>query len=92
MAKQALLHFKNVKKSFSGNVVLSGVDFEIFPGQIVALAGENGAGKSTLMNILFGMNVIQETGGYEGEIIFEGKPVKIQSPEDAMALGIGMVH
>ena len=62
MAKQALLHFKNVKKSFSGNVVLSGVDFEIFPGQIVALAGENGAGKSTLMNILFGMNVIQETG------------------------------
>ena len=51
MAKQALLHFKNVKKSFSGNVVLSGVDFEIFPGQIVALAGENGAGKSTLMNI-----------------------------------------
>ena len=37
MAKQALLHFKNVKKSFSGNVVLSGVDFEIFPGQIVAL-------------------------------------------------------
>ena len=92
MAKQALLHFKNVKKSFSGNVVLSGVDFEIFPGQIVALAGENGAGKSTLMNILFGMNVIQETGGYEGEIIFEGKPVKVQSPEDAMALGIGMVH
>ena len=46
MAKQALLHFKNVKKSFSGNVVLSGVDFEIFPGQIVALAGENGAGRS----------------------------------------------
>ena len=92
MARQALLHFKNIKKSFSGNAVLSGVDFQIFPGQIVALAGENGAGKSTLMNILFGMNVIQETGGYEGEIVFEGKNVKIQSPEAAMALGIGMVH
>ena len=57
MAKQALLHFKNVKKSFSGNVVLSGVDFEIFPGQIVALAGENGAGKSTLMNIIGALDV-----------------------------------
>lgn len=88
----ALLHFKNIKKSFSGNVVLDGVDFTIEPGQVVALAGENGAGKSTLMNILFGMNVISETGGYEGEIIFEGKTVKIQSPQDAMALGIGMVH
>ncbi len=87
-----LLHFKNIKKSFSGNVVLDGVDFKIQPGQIVALAGENGAGKSTLMNILFGMNVIAETGGYEGEIIFEGKSVKIQSPLDAMELGIGMVH
>ena len=88
----ALLHFKNIKKSFSGNVVLDGVDFAIEPGQVVALAGENGAGKSTLMNILFGMNVISETGGYEGEIVFEGKTVKIQSPQDAMALGIGMVH
>lgn len=92
MSREALLHFKNIKKSFSGNVVLDGVDFEIYPGQVIALAGENGAGKSTLMNILFGMSVIRETGGYEGEIIFEGKTVKVQSPEDAMALGIGMVH
>lgn len=92
MSREALLHFKNIKKSFSGNVVLDGVDFEIYPGQIIALAGENGAGKSTLMNILFGMGVIQETGGYEGELVFEGKTVKIQSPQDAMAYGIGMVH
>ena len=76
MSREALLHFKNIKKSFSGNVVLDGVDFEIYPGQVIALAGENGAGKSTLMNILFGMSVIRETGGYEGEIIFEGKPSK----------------
>ena len=92
MSSQALLHFKNIKKSFSGNVVLDGVNFEIYPGQVVALAGENGAGKSTLMNILFGMSVIHDTGGYEGEIIFEGKNVQIQSPQEAMALGIGMVH
>ena len=44
------------------------------------------------MNILFGMSVIHDTGGYEGEIIFEGKNVQIQSPQEAMALGIGMVH
>ena len=66
MSREALLHFKNIKKSFSGNVVLDGVDFEIYPGQVIALAGENGAGKSTLMNILFGMSVIRETGGYDG--------------------------
>ena len=92
MAEKAVLHFKNIKKSFSGNVVLDGVDFDIYPGQVVALAGENGAGKSTLMNILFGMSVIQETGGYEGEIEFEGQTVKISSPQEAMELGIGMVH
>ncbi len=92
MAEQALLRFKNIRKKFGENVVLDGVDFEIYPGQIVALAGENGAGKSTLMNILFGMGVIAETGGYEGEIIYEGKTVKIQSPQDAMSYGIGMVH
>lgn len=45
MSSQALLHFKNIKKSFSGNVVLDGVNFEIYPGQVVALAGENGCGK-----------------------------------------------
>lgn len=89
---QVLLHFNDIKKRFAENVVLSGVDFQIQAGQIVALAGENGAGKSTLMNILFGMDVIQETGGYEGEIFFEGKPVNIRTPEDAMNLGIGMVH
>lgn len=92
MASTPLLRFNNIKKSFSGNVVLSGIDFSIAAGEIVALAGENGAGKSTLMNILFGMDVIQKTGGYEGQIEFEGKAVSIKSPKDAMELGIGMVH
>lgn len=92
MASTPLLRFKEIRKSFSGNVVLSGIDFSIAPGEIVALAGENGAGKSTLMNILFGMDVIQKTGGYEGQIEFEGKPVSIKSPHDAMEHGIGMVH
>ena len=45
MASTPLLRFKEIRKSFSGNVVLSGIDFSIAPGEIVALAGENGAGK-----------------------------------------------
>ena len=55
MSSQALLHFKNIKKSFSGNVVLDGVNFEIYPGQVVALAGENGAGKTTLIKTMLGV-------------------------------------
>lgn len=92
MTQKALLHFKDVKKSFSSNVVLNGVDFSISQGEIVALVGENGAGKSTLMNILFGMGVIRATGGFEGGLEYEGKEISIETPQQAMALGIGMVH
>ena len=66
MATDPMLAFRDIKKSYGDNVVLAGVNFEVQPGEIVALVGENGAGKSTLMNILFGMDVIQETGGFEG--------------------------
>ncbi len=92
MPKNPLLQFKNIKKTFSGNEVLSGINFSISSGEIVALAGENGAGKSTLMNILFGMDVIRSTGGYEGTITLDGNVIDIKSPKDAMAYGIGMVH
>lgn len=61
-------------------------------GEIHALIGENGAGKSTLMNILFGMSMIHETGGFEGAVKVNGKEVKVKSPHEAMQQGIGMVH
>jgi len=87
-----LMEFKNVSKTYSGNQVLKDISFDIKKGEIHALLGENGAGKSTLMNILFGMPVIHSTGGFEGSIVLEDKPLNIMSPFDAMALGIGMVH
>jgi len=87
-----LLEFKGVSKRYGQNQVLKDVSIDIKPGEIHALVGENGAGKSTLMNILFGMPVIHTTGGFDGSVAFDGEPVKIMSPFEAMAMGIGMVH
>lgn len=81
-----------IKKSYFGNPVLKGVSLDVAPGEIHALVGENGAGKSTLMNVLFGMPVIHETGGYEGTIRLGGTLVEPRTPADAMAHGVGMVH
>ena len=87
-----LLKMENIGKEFFGNRVLSDVSFSLMPGEIMGLVGENGAGKSTLMNILFGMSVIQETGGYEGKILIDGEEKSFRDPFDALEAGIGMVH
>ncbi|HYQ88909.1 MAG TPA: sugar ABC transporter ATP-binding protein [Candidatus Binatia bacterium] len=86
------LELRSVIKEYGQNRVLKGVSLSVREGEIHALVGENGAGKSTLMNILFGMPVIWETGGYEGEILLGGNPVTFHSPAEAMEAGIGMVH
>lgn len=87
-----LLEMKKIGKSYYGTQVLKGIDLAIKPGEIHAIVGENGAGKSTLMNILFGMRVIHATGGFDGKMLFGGVETEIMSPQDAMELGIGMVH
>lgn len=87
-----LLEMKNISKDFFGNQVLTDVNFSLRPGEILGLVGENGAGKSTLMKILFGMDVIHETGGYGGQVLIDGKEVHFLTPFDALAMGIGMVH
>lgn len=92
MHEDFCFQMKNIEKEYYGNKVLKGVNMTVKSGEVHALIGENGAGKSTLMNILFGMPVISSTGGYSGEILINEKPVEIKSPEDAMNLGIGMVH
>ncbi len=66
---------------------LSGVDFDVYPAEVVALVGDNGAGKSTLVKTIAGIN-IPDTG----EILFEGHHVTIHGPRDPVALGISTVY
>ena len=92
MSEDILLKVEGVSKEFEGNKVLKNINFTLGRGQILGLVGENGAGKSTLMKILFGMNVIHETGGYQGNVYFDGEKINFKSPLDALNAGIGMVH
>ena len=87
-----LLEMQSVSKEYNGNPVLKDVSFTLGQGEVLGLVGENGAGKSTLMNILFGMDVIHQTGGYGGKVLIDGNEVKFASPLDALKAGIGMVH
>jgi ABC-type uncharacterized transport system ATPase subunit len=82
-----VLELRGITKRFPGVVANDHVDFDLRQGEVHALLGENGAGKSTLMNILYGLYHPDD-----GRILLKGEPVRIHSPRDAIARGIGMVH
>lgn len=82
-----MLELRNIKKAFGDCVANEDVSLTVHKGTIHAIVGENGAGKSTAMKVVYGFY-----NPDHGEIIFEGKPVTIRNPHDAIALGIGMVH
>jgi D-xylose transport system ATP-binding protein len=82
-----ILDLRNVSKSFGAVQALYKVDFEVRPGEVMALVGDNGAGKSTLIKGIAGIHAFDE-----GDIFFEGKPVTIHGPRDAAGLGIECVY
>ena len=82
-----MLELKNITKTFGNVVANNDVSMKIEKGTIHAIVGENGAGKSTIMRIAYGFYKADS-----GEILYDGKPVQINNPHDAIALGIGMVH
>ena len=88
MAEQTpLLELRNISKRFGGIHALKGVDFDLYPGEVHAVVGENGAGKSTLMRILAGVYRPDD-----GEMYWQGQPIRLQSPKDALDHGIAMIH
>ena len=82
-----LLQVRGITKTFPGVVANDRVDLSVYEGEILGLVGENGAGKTTLMRIIYGLERPDA-----GEIFWKGKRVSVTSPQDAMQLGIGMVH
>jgi D-xylose transport system ATP-binding protein len=76
-----------VSKRFGAVQALTDVDFQVERGEIVALVGDNGAGKSTLVKVMSGVGPPSS-----GQVLFEGRPVTINRPQDATGLGIATVY
>lgn len=84
---EPLLEVRNLHKHFGGVHAAKGVSFELKSGEIVAIVGDNGAGKSTVIKMI--------SGAYkrdEGEILWRGNPVAINSPDDARKIGIETMY
>jgi D-xylose transport system ATP-binding protein len=86
-AQAPVLALEGVSKSFGPVRALDDVDLQLNSGEVVALVGDNGAGKSTLVKAIAGINPPDE-----GQVLFEGNPVTISNPTDAVDLGIATVY
>jgi len=78
---------RSVTKRFGTLTANSDIDLDVLPGSVHAVIGENGAGKTTLMRILYGLERPDE-----GDVLVDGRPVRLRGPRDAIARGIGLVQ
>src|SRR3954451_19295715 len=83
---EPVLEARDIVKNFGRVRALRGASFTVYPQEVVALVGDNGAGKSTLVKTLVGAHPPDS-----GEILFDGKPVRVTTPHDARDLGIETV-
>ncbi|MBU1305890.1 MAG: ATP-binding cassette domain-containing protein, partial [Alphaproteobacteria bacterium] len=84
---EPILKARGLLKRYGTVVALNGADFDLYPGEILAVIGDNGAGKSTLIKAISGA-ILPDHGVIE----LEGKPVNFRSPEDARNAGIETVY
>ncbi|KAB8063277.1 D-xylose ABC transporter ATP-binding protein [Janthinobacterium violaceinigrum] len=84
-----LLEMKGIVKQFGGVRALDGIDLQVRAGECIGLCGENGAGKSTLMKVLSG---VYPHGTWDGEILWDGQPLRAQSIRDTEDAGIIIIH
>jgi putative multiple sugar transport system ATP-binding protein len=84
-----ILEMRGISKSFPGVKALDNVTLALERGEIHALCGENGAGKSTLMKVLSG---VYPHGTYEGEIVYEGRPMAFGGNADSERAGLIIIH
>ena len=87
MSDTPLLQLRGITKTFGSVEALADVDFEVLPGEVMALVGDNGAGKSTLIKCVAGTHAPDS-----GQIFFEGRQVHIHGPKDSARLGIEVVY
>jgi D-xylose transport system ATP-binding protein len=81
------IELRRISKSFGSVQALQDVDFEVADGEVMALVGDNGAGKSTLIKCVAGIYPLDD-----GEVLFDGEPVKIHGPKDAAKHGVEVVY
>ncbi len=86
-ARTPILEVRGISKHFGGLTALQDVSFELYPGEVLALAGDNGAGKSTLIKCISGVHQPSE-----GQIFFEGQPVNVTTPHESRVLGIETIY
>jgi D-xylose transport system ATP-binding protein len=82
-----LLELRGITKRFGAVRALNGVDFRVMPGEVVGLVGDNGAGKSTLVKVISGIHPADD-----GEYLWDGSAVSVNTPQDATGLGIATVY